>query len=378
MKLKGIILGQFLRVVHQHNLKAPNHNGMLTTALDLKAAHSLHTSSFVSRVLSDPENKGQHQRGVNFDTLGSWNNRLSLPILMEESIKKGKLIPKIPLEEVGTASLIGRRKVNEDRLLVKELESNLLYFGIFDGHSSSFAADYVWEFLEHHINYWLSKTDDLAEVLSKSFLDIHNLLARHLAYYFIDTDILSTGTTATVCLIRNSSEMVVANVGDSRAVLCRKGKAVRLSHDDDPDDSEEHQRIKKYGGRVLQNSQGISQVNGRLGMTRSIGDTEFKPFGVIAEPHIKTLEVKHGYDAFILLATDGLCFVLSDEEMVNIINSCRSPAEAAGLVADQALHFGSEDNSTVVIVPFGAWGKYISAASSLQYRFGRNMFSKRD
>ena len=89
-------------------------------------------------------------------------------------------------------------------------------------------------------------------------------------------------------------------------------------------------------------------------------------------------QIKHGYDAFLMLATDGLCYVLSDDEMVNIINSCRSPSEAAGLVSDQALHFGSEDNSSVIVVPFGAWGKYISSASSLQYRFGRNMLSKRD
>lgn len=65
--------------------------------------------------LSDPENKGGHQRGVNFDTIGSWNNRIVMPIMIEESIKSGKLIPEIPLDTVGTASLLGRRKVNEDR-----------------------------------------------------------------------------------------------------------------------------------------------------------------------------------------------------------------------------------------------------------------------
>lgn len=69
-----------------------------------------------------------------------------------------------------------------------------------------------------------------------------------------------TGTTATVCLIRDSSEMVVGHVGDSRAVLCRKGSSVRLSVDHDPDDPDENQRVTKKGGRIIQNSQGISQV----------------------------------------------------------------------------------------------------------------------
>ena len=33
------------------------------------------------------------------------------------------------------------------------------------------------------------------------------------------------------------------------------------------------------------------QVNGRLGMTRSLGDTDLKAYGVVAEPHLKSLEV---------------------------------------------------------------------------------------
>jgi hypothetical protein len=50
------------------------------------------------------------QKGVNFETLGSWNNRIDMPIMIEESIKTGKLIPEIPLDQVGKATLLGRRK----------------------------------------------------------------------------------------------------------------------------------------------------------------------------------------------------------------------------------------------------------------------------
>lgn len=139
----------------------------------------------LSSVLSDPENKGQQQRGVNFDTLGSWNNRLSLPILVEQSIKKGKLIPQIPLDKVGMASLIGRRKVNEDRMVVKELSSDLIYIGIFDGHGGPFAAEYAYENMENHIRFWLTQTSCLQKVLHKSFLEVHNILARHLYFYFL-------------------------------------------------------------------------------------------------------------------------------------------------------------------------------------------------
>ena len=152
--------------------------------LSFQSLNAIYTSCY-RRVLSDPENKGQAQQGVNFDTLGAWNNRLFMSILMEESIKKGTLIPKIPLKDVGSTSLIGRRSSNEDRMVVKELSNSLLYFGVFDGHSSSFAVDYVSENLEHHIQYWLSRTSNLGVVLFQSFIDVNNVMTRLLASYFI-------------------------------------------------------------------------------------------------------------------------------------------------------------------------------------------------
>ena len=63
-------------------------------------------------------NKGKSTKGVNFDTLGCWNSRIKLPILLDQSIKQGKIIPKVPLDEVAQASVIGRRKVNEDRHVI--------------------------------------------------------------------------------------------------------------------------------------------------------------------------------------------------------------------------------------------------------------------
>ena len=75
--------------------------------------------------------------------------------------------------------------------------------------------------------------------------------------------------------------------------------------------------------------------------------------------------------------TDGLSYVLSDQEICDIIISSAIPSEAASLVTDQALQFGSEDNVTAVIIPFGAWGKYRSTARTIPYSFGRNFFSTR-
>ncbi|CAG5132844.1 unnamed protein product [Candidula unifasciata] len=317
------------------------------------------------------ENKGTRTSGVNFDTLGSWNNRLALPILYEQSIITGKLIPRVPLDEIGLTSVIGRRRDNEDRCVVEELSSELLYFGIFDGHCGSLAAEYVSDHLIDHLSFWLTKTSDLKSVLRNSFCDVHNLLARHLLYYHIDDDNFKTGTTATVCLLRNSTELVVGHVGDSIAILCRDGQPLRLSVDHVPEDCEESVRIIQNGGEIIHNSLGVAHVNGRLAMTRSLGDVELKSFGVSAYPYLRTIEVKHGSDAYLVMSSDGLSHAISDQEIVNVVTSCQTPQEACSRLADQAQHFGSEDNVTVVVIPLGAWGKYQKLDTNYSFNFGR-------
>jgi serine/threonine protein phosphatase PrpC len=100
------------------------------------------------------------------------------------------------------------------------------------------------------------------------------------------------GTTATVCLLKDSVDMAVCHVGDSRAILCRGGKAQRLTIDHEPELPGEKDRIVQAGGHITFNSLGSPSVNGRLAMTRSIGDVELKRYGVTAEPHLKGIQVK--------------------------------------------------------------------------------------
>ena len=87
-------------------------------------------------------------------------------------------------------------------------------------------------------------------------------------------------------------------------------------------------------------------------------------------------QVRHSRDAFLVLTTDGVNVSLTDQEIVDIINGRIDPEEAAKQVADQALQFGSEDNATAVIMPFGAWGKYSRAKSTIN-NFGRNIIGPR-
>ena len=103
---------------------------------------------------------------------------------------------------------------------------------------------------------------------------------------------LISGTTATICLLRQNHELVIGHVGDSVAILCRDGKAIRLTKDHHLDNTQEEDRVKSMGATVTCNGQGKPRVNGRLDMTRSIGDLDLKPYGVIAEPSTKVIKVQ--------------------------------------------------------------------------------------
>lgn len=87
-------------------------------------------------------------------------------------------------------------------------------------------------------------------------------------------------------------------------------------------------------------------VNGRLAMTRSIGDYDLKPFGVTAVPDTKEIEIKHGKDAFLILTTDGINYVMNDDEIIAAVNSCSTTFEASQYVTEQAMVYSSEDNAS--------------------------------
>lgn len=89
------------------------------------------------------------------------------------------------------------------------------------------------------------------------------------------------------------------------------------------------------------------------------------------------LQLKHGHDGFLILSSDGLNFVLNDNEVVDIVGICQNPQDAATFITDQALQFGTEDNTTVVVIPLGAWGKYRNTTRPIPYSFGRNLVGGR-
>jgi len=126
---------------------------------------------------------------------------------------------------------------------------------------------------------------------------------------------------------------VVANAGDSRAVLCRAGLAVALSDDHKPNHPTEKWRIEAAGGYVETCGPGQYRVNGNLNLSRALGDLEYKkdrklgPEAQIisATPDVK-IEHRRTEDEFLVLCCDGVWDVKSNQEVVDFIRNRLSAA----------------------------------------------------
>ncbi|KAE9417436.1 hypothetical protein Angca_006004, partial [Angiostrongylus cantonensis] len=130
-----------------------------------------------------------------------------------------------------------------------------------------------------------------------------------------------SGTTACVCLM-NKQRIIVANAGDSRAVLCRGGIAVDLSIDHKPEDDIEKTRIVNAGGYVNEDG----RVNGGLNLSRAFGDHSYKknfdlPLRdqmITALPDVK-VETLQPSDEFLVLACDGIWNSLNSQQVVDFV-----------------------------------------------------------
>mmetsp|Transcript_61698 Transcript_61698/g.121968 ORF Transcript_61698/g.121968 Transcript_61698/m.121968 type:complete len:322 (-) Transcript_61698:540-1505(-) len=132
---------------------------------------------------------------------------------------------------------------------------------------------------------------------------------------------IEAGATAVVAALRGST-LYVANAGDSRAVICRRGKAVPLSTDHKPALASEARRIDQAGGFVT--PQG--RINGNLNLSRALGDLKYKGDMAIgrhaqiitAQPDITIHNIDKG-DEFLVLGCDGIWDCMTNQQVVDFV-----------------------------------------------------------
>ncbi|XJO71960.1 hypothetical protein BDV3_001381 [Batrachochytrium dendrobatidis] len=228
------------------------------------------------------------------------------------------------------------------------------FFAVFDGHAGRSAADYCGQNLHTNFAQLLKEqpTASIPEILNNAFLLTDQQLSQRKGMHAGCTAVVGFIRTEHRSFLNNDQQgtrkvrvLYTANVGDSRAVLCRNGSAVRLSYDHKGSDQQESRRILDAGGFVMN-----SRVNGVLAVTRSLGDMSMKEW-VIGNPYTTETELNNT-DSFLILACDGIWDVCTDQQASDIIKGIHDPQEAADTLLDFALDNFSTDNLTVIVVRF--------------------------
>ncbi|XP_030491936.2 probable protein phosphatase 2C 60 isoform X1 [Cannabis sativa] len=309
----------------------------------------------------------------------------------------------------GVSSMQGWRASMEDAHSAHpDLDTSTSLFGVYDGHGgkavAKFCAKYLHQQVLKHEDYMAG---DIGSALQKCFLRMDEMMRgqkgwRELAILGDNLDKVSgviegliwsprggqakrgelsnhvedwpseegphsdfdgpnCGSTACVAVIRNK-QLVVANAGDSRCVISRKGQAYNLSKDHKPDLEVEKDRILKAGGYIQ-----VGRINGSLNLTRAIGDVEFKQNKhltaekqiVTANPDINTIELCDD-DEFLVLACDGIWDCMSSQQLVDYVRDQLKEETKLSAICEKVFDrcvaptAGGEgcDNMTMILVQF--------------------------
>lgn len=231
------------------------------------------------------------------------------------------------------------------------VETDNGYFAIFDGHAGTFAAEWCGKKVHLLLEEIIRKNPNtpIPELLDMTFTTVDNQLEKLPLKNSGCTAVLAvlrwedripnsqsaTGSTAlapataqaanpdvtaqqgnsqvsssadTACHLTEIASrqrvLYTANVGDARIVLCRNGKALRLSYDHKGSDENEGKRIAGAGGLILNN-----RVNGVLAVTRALGDAYMKDL-VTGHPYTTETVIQPDIDEFLILACDGVSFAM--------------------------------------------------------------------
>ncbi|XP_057473384.1 probable protein phosphatase 2C 24 isoform X2 [Actinidia eriantha] len=253
----------------------------------------------------------------------------------------------------GVASICGRRRDMEDAVAIhpffcrREHDSanELHYFGVYDGHGCSHVAmkcrDRLHEVVKEELENkearteWKNAMEQSFHRMDKEVISWNeSMLAANCRCELQSPECDAVGSTAVVAIV-TPDKIIVANCGDSRAVLCRNGKAVALSTDHKPDRPDELNRIQAAGGRVIYWDG--PRVLGVLAMSRAIGDYYLKPY-VSCDPEV-TVTDRTAEDDCLILASDGLWDVVSNDTACGVARTClrgKAPVLASALASSSA------------------------------------------
>ncbi|KAF3670602.1 putative protein phosphatase 2C 47 [Capsicum annuum] len=281
------------------------------------------------------------------------------PIMLGPKSSSSDNFAYVPIFRSGSYSEIGPKHYMEDEHISvdnlrehvggsKGLLSPGAYYGVFDGHGGVDAAS----FAQKNLLKFILEDSHFPSMVKKAVRNAFQKADSTLA----DTKSLdsTSGTTALIALILGRT-MLIANAGDSRAVLGKRGRAIELSKDHKPNATSEKLRIEKLGGVIF-----YGYLNGQLSVARALGDWHIKgekgeKGPLSSEPEFEELILSEE-DEFLIIGCDGLWDVMSSQYAVTIVRKelmlHNDPEKCSKFLVKEALKRNCCDNLTVLVICF--------------------------
>jgi serine/threonine protein phosphatase PrpC len=227
----------------------------------------------------------------------------------------------------GVSSSVGLvRSANEDSFLVREG----LYV-VCDGMGGARAGEVASEMACRGLSE-IDPAKHGRDDLSRAVTDVNKVIAdRSMSEHGLQ----GMGTTLTGGLIKDDA-LTLIHVGDSRAYLMHDDKLSQLTED--------HSWVAEMMRRGELTAEQAAVHPHRSIITRALG-TDYD-----VEPDIVEARVEVGDR--LLLCSDGLSGMISDERMAEILRQGEGPQKTAAALVDAAVAAGGEDNVTVIVVEF--------------------------
>jgi serine/threonine protein phosphatase PrpC len=224
-----------------------------------------------------------------------------------------------------------RRESNQDSYLVNETLNVFIVADGMGGHSggevaSSLAVSTVEDFIAKNSTVLRSSRELMIRAVEAASRRIFDKAATE------SPELIGMGTTLVMALVSGHS-IFIANVGDSRAYLFQKPHMWQLTED--------HSLVYEQLRSGAINESQLKSFVGKNVITRSVGYER----DVIAD----VLERPLASGDQIMLCSDGLSGLVSDEEISKVLNENKGQKAVDALIR-MALANGGDDNVTVVLV----------------------------
>ena len=202
----------------------------------------------------------------------------------------------------------------EDRVAFNNSSLASIY-GLFDGHGGHEIADALQRDLLDRVLEQLHGHAEPQEALFEAFGSMEKMVDEM-------EEANQCGSTAVVAIV-TETDLFLANVGNSLALLCsEEGPLLLTAQHELSVNEEELQRVRLQGGSVSDH-RGKKRLEGDLELSRSFGDKRYRTKGLISYPeifHLEDLYRYHGESSsksflFLLLLSDGIVESLTYEEV---------------------------------------------------------------